>query len=286
MKKLLIVALAAGLAGSASAAYVSPAWESTAEPWGGLDDVAQWPGGVMPSGSTTGLVSSTTAAAWIGGGFFQNAALRVEAPIDVNGLTEVALRGGTSGSGITTVYEIEDSGNAGAGYANLTTGTLTMWSQSGEKMEMSILSGRVEVTANLSLVSDGNGTINMRDGLLHAVSGTTSDAQFNMLAGGTGNVTVDAIADNAYNVNFETGNLGSFTLGSKNGGSAGGVWEWSIGNGNISIDGVTVTDAAQFSITSTGGNDTTMALIPEPATFGMMAMIGGGILFIRKRFMI
>ena len=288
-QKLLTVVLATGLAGSAMAAYVSPAWESTASPWGGLDDATQW-GGTVPFGSTTGLISSTTLSSWAGGIYDIN--LRIEGtgiattvenagtPTAGSPAGEFALRGGTS-AGLTTLVEV--AGDAGA--LNLTVGLLTLWSHHGGNMTLSVLSGNVEATT-LSLISGGKGTINVGDGLLHAVSNTTSDAQFNMLAGGTGNVTVDGVENNVFNVNFESGNAGSFTLGSKFGGTAGGVWEYAVANGFISIDGVTTTDASQFSITSTGGNDTTMALIPEPATFGMMAMIGGGMVWIRKRFMI
>lgn len=34
------------------------------------------------------------------------------------------------------------------------------------------------------------------------------------------------------------------------------------------------------------GTEVTVAMIPEPATLGMMTLLGGGILFIRKKFMI
>ena len=57
-----------------------------------------------------------------------------------------------------------------------------------------------------------------------------------------------------------------------------------ITNGFIRINGVEQTDTSGFSITFDGTN--TLVAIPEPATLGLIAAFGGGILFIRHRFMI
>jgi hypothetical protein len=194
---------------------------------------------------------------------------------------EFAMRGGTS-AGLTTLIEVAGSGGA----LNLNVGQLTMWSQFGGNMTLSVLSGNVEANSLHLIAGTSRGTINVLDGMLHAISSITGAVQFNMLAGGSGDVTVDGVENNVFSVNFETGNAGSFTLGSKFGGNAGGVWEFAVANGFISIDGVAETDLANYSITSSGGNDTTISVIPEPATLGMVALLGGGILWIRKRFMI
>ena len=114
------------------------------------------------------------------------------------------------GSGITTVYEINDPRTDYAAYTNLAAGTLSLWSQFGEKIELSILSGHVEADV-LKLATWGHeGTINMGNGILHAGSNNFANAKFKMLAGGTGVITIDSVeADmGGLRLNFETGNLG------------------------------------------------------------------------------
>jgi hypothetical protein len=292
MKKLLAIAVAASVAGIASAAYVSPLWEVTASPWGDVANGASW-GGSVPFGSTTGLLSSATLSSWDGDDAWKDISLRIEGtgiattvgsagtPTTVPAVGGINLRGGTV-PGLTTLVEIAGSNGA----LNLNAGTLTLWSQNGGNSVLSIFSGGVEAEELRLISSGGTRTINLLDGQLHATLGTTASAQFNMLTGGTGNITIDAVENQVYDLNFETGSLADFTLGSKFGGTAGGVWEFAIANGFIKIDGVADTDLANFSITSTGGNDTTISLIPEPATLSMIAMLGGGILWIRKRFMV
>ena len=293
MKKLLVIALAAGVAGSIFAAYESPLWEATTSPWGTVDDTANWGSGVVPFGSTTGLISSVTLSAW-GNDWYKDINLRIEgtgimtvaanagAPSTMPAAgTDFALRGGTA-AGLTTLIEV--AGDTGA--LNLNVPQLTMWSQDGGNMTLSVLSGEVEA-GTLNLVSGGKGTINIGDGNLHSTGFVGSDAAFNMLAGGTGTVVVDDMNNLALqSLNFETGNLGSFTYGENAGSNAGGQWEWAITHGWVSIDSVVDTDLASYSITTAGGNDSTISVIPEPATFGMMALIGGGMVWIRKRFMI
>lgn len=61
MKKLLIIAVVIQ-ASFAMASYTNFLPESSASPWGALDVPANWPGGVFPSGNTTGLVTSITVA--------------------------------------------------------------------------------------------------------------------------------------------------------------------------------------------------------------------------------
>jgi len=224
---------------------------------GGVDDPASWPGGVFPSGSTTGRVVATSNV-WIGGGVLQDIAVRQEAGF-VDGFGEVALRGGSAGSGIATIYEIEDANMDYASYTNLSTGNLTLWSQYGEKMELSLLSGHVEA-ATLNLLSGGKGTINLRDGILHSGTWASGDAKVNMLAGGTGSIFVDdmdGVGTASLRLNFESGSGGSFTFGENQGTSAAGQWEVAIAFGRVSIDGVATTDASAYHI-SNSGNSTTI----------------------------
>lgn len=220
--------------------------------------------------------------------------MRVEAPINVEGLPNVDLRGGSSGSGITTVFEIEDLANTGFLYPNFSCDDLTMWSQFSEKIDLSILSGRVE-TKLIVLISSGHGTINMRDGLLHADKMEGGDVNINMLAGGTGAIVWDELdsSASAIPVNFASDNLGSITLGmwwDPIGGtnkSTVGIWEWFRDNGRLSIDGQVDTSINSYIITygtvegSTNGWASTLrlsgALTPEEnyavwaAGFGLVA---------------
>lgn len=242
------------LAGVATAGYVSFAPAGA----GAIDDASNWPGGVFPSGGTTGVVTAANTGSWIGGGFLQDFALRQTGGW-VNGVGAVALRGGTSGSGITTVYEIEDPRTDYASFTNLTaSGELTLWSQYGEKMELSLLSGHIE-TPLLNLVSGGKGTINLRDGILHAAIWSGGDATVNMLAGGTGSLAIDDMdgtGTTALRLNFESGNRGSFTFGGNQGASASGQWEAAIAFGRISIDGVATTDSSAFFVSDSGDGTT------------------------------
>jgi len=253
MKKLLIIAVVLQ-ASFAMASYTNFLGQGEFGPTvGAIDDPLNWPGGVYPAGSTTGLIAQADNV-WIGGGILQDIAVRVEGGV-INGITEVALRGGSSGSGITTVLEID-----AADYASTTnfylTDNLTMWSQYGEKMDLSILSGRVEIPL-IFLVSGGQGAINMRDGLLHADTMDGGDVSINMLPEGTGSIVWDEIKVGlaAVPINFASNNLGRITIGMSwdpVGGtniSSTGVFEWMRVNGRLSIDGVVNTNASSYIIT-------------------------------------
>jgi len=279
----------AGLSGErVRCSDVSFVGTSPSEPWGELGVAANWEGGAVPFGSTTGLVSSAVIAVW--SDFMQDIAVRQtgsyiqpmsdaydgnqhDAPVG-----EFSLRGGSLGSGITTVYEISDPRIDYASYTNLAAGTLSLWSQFGEKIELSILSGHVEANV-LKLVTWGHeGTINMGNGILHAGSNNFANAKFNMLAGGTGVITIDSVETDmgGLRLNFESGSLGSFTFGDKAGGTATGFWEELVISGKVSIDGVTETDLAKFVITG-GGNSSTISLadVPSPTVERYEAWAGG-----------
>ena len=221
-------------------------------PVGGLLDAANWEGGEVPSGSSTGLVTAT-AHVWVG--TMQNLAVRQTGGL-VGNTASVAMRGGTAGSGISTVYEIEDVRTDYAAYTNLmVNGTLTFWSQFGEPIELSLLSGHVEV-GTLTLSARDKGTINLRDGIFHAARMDKAMGTVNMLAGGTGEFVVDVLdaeLDKNFSLNFETGNEGRFLLGGKSGGvSAAGTWQWLILNGQVSIDGEVDANHAHYVISEDG----------------------------------
>jgi len=279
MKKQILIAALVAVVGSASASYVS----FTPAGAGSIYTAGNWPGGVFPSGSTTGVVTAANTSSWIGGGFMQNIAVRQTGGW-VNGITEVTLRGGTLNSGITTVYEIETADYATAN--NFSTGTLGMWSQYGEKMEFSIVAGQVQVGA-LNLNSAGKGTINMGEGLLHAGTLTTANGNLNFLSGGSGAIMIDAMNDIGLSqlyIDFASDNTGSFSIGEVTGGtSTQSKIEWMVNNGRVSIDGTASTDWADYQF-DVVGNSSTLSVIPEPATLGLVALFGCGALWIRRTF--
>lgn len=222
---------------------------------GYLAEKTNYESGTLPDGtSSTGLVLQANNV-WAD--VLQDLAVHL-AGGTVHSAADFAMRGGSDGSGITTLFEINALDYTSV--TNLDVGSLTLWSQHGEDMELSIFRGTVEVATNLNLVSGGHGTINMGSGLLHAPVWSGSDANVNMLDGGDGEIVVDDMngigADDLY-VNFESGNKGSFTFGAySNGVSAGGTWEWMVNNGHVSLDGVPTTSVVAFQITTDGDSST------------------------------
>jgi hypothetical protein len=243
---------------------------------GAIDMAANWEGGAVPYGSDTGLITQANNV-WTGG-VMRNAAVRLEggqlkAP---NGL---AMRGGMT-SGITTLLEIDTTDWQSVINLDVPAGkALTFWSQDGQEMVLNVINGSVEASA-FNASSSGKGTINLGNGIVHAGS-ASGTANYNMLAGGSGDIVFDAVSAGGFGLflNFETGNTGSFTLGSRDGGTTAGVWDWFRNNGMISIDGVVTTDPAAYVITQ-DGLASTITLVPEPAT---MMILGLGSLLLRRK---
>jgi hypothetical protein len=276
MKKRVFAIVVSMLSSVAAADYVTFRGQTnnTNAPVGSLSIATNWTGAIHPSGSSTGLVSSTVNV-WSGTAWNSLAVRQTGGYVAANG--GLALRGGLTNSGITTKYIIEDARTDYASYTNLYSygaNSLAFFSQFGEKMELSLLSGHIEAQT-LSLNAAGKGTLNMRNGLLHAGNMINGKATVNMLAGGTGDIIIDSLdvsLNNTLYLNFETGNQGSFTFNQKtNGVSAAGTWAYLVGNGQVSIDGVATTDLSKFSITGAGLSNT-IELIPEPATIGMLGL--------------
>ncbi|QHI68850.1 hypothetical protein [Tichowtungia aerotolerans] len=229
--------------------------DDSSAPVGALYVNANWADGSIPDGTTTGLIYKTQNV-WFGTVAYDLAILQIDGTI-VNG-SEVALRGGSDGTSNTTTYVINDSDTDYASYTNLSLPTLTIWSHYSNPIDLSILSGHVDLDL-LQLVAPGNGVISMKDGILHAGSITKGQSTVNMLAGGTGAIVFDSLdfAENSLEttlkLNFESGNQGSFTLGSiSTNSSAAGTWEAMISNSRVSIDGVTSTSLSDFVIVSNG----------------------------------
>lgn len=235
-------------------------------PDGALNIAANWEDGVLPSGSSTGLLWKT-GNVWFGAGGWYNLAVRQTGGF-VNGTgSDAALRGGTSGSGITTIYEIDDIRTEYSAYTNAVFGKLGMWSHHGNPIVMNLLSGTVVVTNNLSL-NASVGTLNMKDGILSAATTALQAGRINMLAGGYGNVSLGQITSSfLVNMNFESGNSGSVTIDKTSAGADFGYhnWNFTASQGHLMIDGTAVgEDWATYFDLSTDGH--TISLRSEPAS--------------------
>jgi len=153
-----------------------------------------------------------------------------------------------------TIYELDADGN----YADVDldiSGELIMWTPTVGP-ELRILSGRVEADS----LNFATGLIQMGDGVLRIGSCVTSGS-FNMLAGGSGHITINVVNTNTFDLNFESGSEASFTIGSKDVGggpvTAAGFWEWVLANTDkITIDGVVTHDVSAFTITQYGLSST------------------------------
>lgn len=247
-----------------------------ADPVGALVLDANWEGGVQPVGSVTGLFSR--GSAWLGP--MQDLAV-IQTGGKVSSAGDFPIRGGSTNTSATSLYIIDDPNENYTSYTNLSVaGEMTFWSQYGNPMELSILYGHAEVGV-LKAISYADGaskaTINMQDGLLHAGlldGGTTNqnrgyfEVNINMLTGGGGEMIFDALnctqavsyLTQKFTVNFETGNAGSITFGSKRTASgtesASGIWSEMIANGQVSIDGIVETKTYMFDIVQDGNSST------------------------------
>ncbi|AQQ72231.1 hypothetical protein SMSP2_02612 [Limihaloglobus sulfuriphilus] len=282
MKKcsVFVLVLAFGVASLASADYVNFLGQPDGSGGryagvGAIDMAGNWEGGAVPYGSDTGLITQANNV-WTPPALY-NIAVRLEGG-QIKSPSGLAMRGGLSGSGVTTLIEIDTSDWQTVVNLNVST-ELVFWSQYKENMELNILNGSVE-TPDFRAPSALKGTVSMGNGVFHAAQASGS-VNYKMLAGGTGEIIIDAIPATGFGLtlDFASSNAGSLTLGEKGGGTTGGVWAWYIDNGKVSIDGVVNTNRAAYNITE-DGFATTISLVPEPAT---MMILGLGSLLIRRK---
>jgi len=113
--------------------------------------------------------------------------------------------------------------------------------------------------------------------------GTVDVSSFQMVEGGTGHLNLHGgtITTSAFGVNGNGGYTIDVTGDGKliaDGDHTGGL-DWMIGAGLITGD------AGVDAVYDIGTGKTTLSVIPEPATLSLVALLGGGMLWIRKRFM-
>jgi hypothetical protein len=270
-------------------ALIDVVYNNTAGTKGQIDSIItdSWDNG-LPSDTNVGLFDGTA-----GGGNTMLAA-----PFDIwfgvavrqtGGTlsdTSLAMRGGVEdgAGGVSSLHstlEIDDTTNTDFATTNLTiSGQFTMWNQlvgagaTGNTLNM--LNGYVDVGV-LNCTSPADATINILNGRLDADHFANARVTVNMLTRGTGEFNLADMygtdADPAHQskltvnmiLNFESGSGASMTISSNNGGSASSAWTDLVSANRLRIDGVSVADLSKFSITSTGGNDTTITLgSPSP----------------------
>jgi hypothetical protein len=284
MKKLLVMMLLAAVAGSASAALVTT---TTFDGSGDLTSALNWDSG-LPSNANPGLVSG--GGGWMGPVWTDFAVRQTGGAIFAAGAGDLAMRGGAENSGNTTILEIDDASNTDFSTVNMTmSGILTMWAQNGGGHELSLLNGFADVGILSAVNSPTLSTINIGNGKLDIGSLAAAKVTVNMLSGGTGEVVLADQSGSLLNdlrLDFAADSSASFTILANGGATTGGYWDFYVGAGFASIGGITETDLSKFLIESDGGFGTTISVIPEPATLGLVAAFGGTILFIRRRFMI
>ena len=225
---------------------------------GAINEAASWKGNQIPSGAKTGLIERASNI-WAGSALTDIAVKQAGGLLKSTG--GLALRGGPASSGIATVYIIDDPDPNYTAYKNIEIPKgmrLAIWSQHGEKIELSLLSGHIDA-GELMLNASGRGVINIKNGIFHADKLVGGKGKMNLLSGGTGTVVIDVLETtlNDLRLNFETESRCSVTFGSgESGGSASGLWEKLIKGRKIQIDGKTVTDPVLFDIRDEGSAST------------------------------
>ena len=154
------------------------------------------------------------------------------------------------------------SGTINMNGGSLTVGTdLMLGAHNGGSGTLNMTAGTVTAGQLFVAFDDGASDVSQQTGVLNLSGGTVNAGAFFMNAQGY----VDISGNGKLVINGDvTGNINTW-----------------IGNGQIVGDGGAGTASASYDI----GSDTT-TVIPEPGTLGMVALMGGGLLWVRRKFMI
>jgi len=287
--KLTSLALLSALSCSVASAALTTT--TTYDGIGAVDDATNWDNS-LPTNANPGLVSGTDSAdsAWLGPVWTNVAIRQTGGTMYAAGTGNFNMRGGALNSGNTTILEIDDAANTSFASKNLdVSGTFSMWSQNagGGGQELSVLSGYADV-GNLNAVSSATTSIiNIGNGKLDIGTLTAARVGVNMLSGGTGEIVLDdrnGSLLNSMRLNFASDSSASFTILQNGGASSSGYWEFYVGAGFASIDGLTVTDLSQFDIQDVGGTGTMISAIPEPSSAALLfGVVSFGWLALRRR---
>ena len=278
MKKLLVIAALAGLAGSAMAADVYWTAQHLAGDAATWEDANNWTADFttvygLPGSSDNARITGTS---WIAGYPTLSSAQNVGGVYMglITDDTEQLATLNISATGSLTTNG-DDAWNDGIQIGWYSAATLTS-------------AGTVDIQSNGS----GGTALGMGD----AVNGY-GDAALNIIGGSYLTAGVDFNANSVNHVQLDNGTLTTWGLAGLH--AAGQTMDitdgtliynttdvnWFAWISDLGLTGYGSEDNANL-IGNHDGNTWTVTAIPEPATFGMMALIGGGILFIRKRFMI
>jgi hypothetical protein len=169
----------------------------------------------------------------------------------------------TTADGVTFDLTIETSGPLDMNSAGTKFGVTNTDIDVGEwvKFSLSASGTQLQTLSLIDLVTGG-----LTDPLenVSVSDGTTANTVVGFASGG---VQFDYADEMAGLTELSTSNVG---------GQGDGTWE-------VTLTGLSGTSAARFKVLSMNMD---YAVIPEPATIGMLAFMGGGILWVRRTFMV
>lgn len=186
---------------------------------------------------------------------------------------------------------IDDTGGkltvSSTGVLNVTgSSNMIGWNAGGNGGILLVNGGSITYGGWLGVANNGDGTFELNGGNVRV-----ANAFFHNLENGTGTAS-SSITAGLLDVNAMTLNSGVMDISGtgevliRAGTSASQIAGW-ISGGLMTIDGsgAAVVDV-DYELTAFGGSGQRITVIPEPATLGLIAAFGGGLLFLRRRFSI
>lgn len=293
-QKVILAAIAAVSAASLTHAAIITSVETGSADW---DTPSAWSNGEAPSAANDYVGGSGVRVNSPNGGTFAGNSLTLEGsvnfqvgssdPANVVVINDLRMNGGT----FRLRFDVASTGSYGVLQGNMAiqaATTLDTWFGGERSLEIqSLVSGSEAVTINarntpefFRFTNAGNtysGTWNIAAGLAEfsSAGAVGVGSSVDVTSGGTLDIQDDwsgamSVVDGA---TVKVG-ANAFTLDLTANGSA-------VANGIYSVADLN-TEIGSTIFNGTGS----IEVIPEPATLGMVAAFGGGILFIRRRFMI